>query len=281
MFVNSGRLLASLLVVFPYVSITSANPIPEVVVSTKPSVADCLYDRNPAYVQGSGTIPTSDLEACAGQPTKRGMPRVDPGPAYNTSEITPRATIPSDTFHKRGIDFSAEYFDDVHEVDGEQQILSNFMEPGQLNNSWSPHICRTITKVDPKKAGDSAVFSYNIQGTHKTGISLVHQGHYLHVLASLTVQNTDELPKHDLMALCQGAMSKASESVHSLNYDAFNSKTVYSVINGHTIAIEAPSGKKKRDTINNGSQWAIIHLQFGDQAKDISLFNGNGLPLAN
>lgn len=80
------------------------------------------------------------------------MLEINPGPVYNASNINLHAAVPTDTFGKRGIDFSTQYFDDVHGIDGEQQILTNFVELGQLNNIWSQYICREITMWTRRKA---------------------------------------------------------------------------------------------------------------------------------
>jgi hypothetical protein len=175
------------------------------------------------------------------------------------------------------------FFDQTSDSTGQPQILGNFLETGVLDRTWSTPICNEVTKFDPHQAAQSGMFNYNIQGTHKTGQSLVHAKQYLHLLVTFSGVDTTMLPQYNLVDLCKNAMHQAAQTYHELNYGAFGHQTAYSVVNNHQIRIQPTETPAQTQSQNQKrSDFAgpigIINIQIGDQAKDVKLFNLNRLP---
>jgi hypothetical protein len=124
-------------------------------------------------------------------------------------------------------------------------------------------------------------FNYNIQGTHKLDLSLAHDERYLNLFVTFTGTDTKLLPQYDLVKLCHGAIHQAVQTYHELRYGFFGKSTAYSVVNNHQITIQPTqtafqAATEKRSEF--GAPIGIINIQIGDQAKNIELFNLNGLP---
>ncbi|KAF1956340.1 hypothetical protein CC80DRAFT_446192 [Byssothecium circinans] len=161
-------------------------------------------------------------------------------------------------------------------------ILTNFLEPGQLKDSWIDRICKEITKVPSNQDTDAGKWHYGVQGTHKKAISLVHDKRYLDLLVTWEPSDKRLLPIFDSkkVELCTKALQSAAENTHSLAYSAFNAKSVKSVKNRHTISIATPSsgnGKGKSKRGRAGDTIAFINIELRDHNKEVGLFNNNGL----
>jgi hypothetical protein len=262
-------------------------------------LADCLYDSNHDFTQSNNLISTAEITACTSSRSKRSLARIDPGPTYSPDEIIVKRNIPAPpliipgeqvaaNISKRSIEARGPlppvgFFDQTSDGSNQPLILSNFLETGVLDRTWSTPICNEVTKFDPHQTAQSGMFNYNIQGTHKTGQSLDHTKRYLHLLVTFSGTDTTILPQYNLVDLCKNAMHQAAQTYHELKYGAFGHQTVYSVVNNHRIEIQptetaaqAQSQNQKRSDF--GGPIGIINIQIGDQAKDVKLFNLNGLP---
>lgn len=172
------------------------------------------------------------------------------------------------------VDFS----DMALDTPGRSPILTNFLETGTLDLEWGTAVCEKITKFDPTQDGNSGIFNFNVQGTHKAGLSLVHEKRYLHLYASFTTGDSTQLPKYDLMKLCKTAFHQAAQTNHELKYGFFGIQTAFSVLNNHLIRIipSLGAGQVKRSSF--GSPIGMINIQIGDEAKGVDLFKFTGLP---
>ncbi|KAF4636133.1 hypothetical protein G7Y89_g1956 [Cudoniella acicularis] len=278
-----------LLFLFVTARISTGSPL-----ALPSQLADCLYNNNHNFTQSSNLISTAEIEACTGQYATRDLERINPGPGYSPDEIIAKrgtqATpliVPGEEVAakvtKRGLETRTPppvgFFDQSSDTPNEPWILSNFLETGILDTKWSTPICNEVTKFDPHQTGQSGAFNYNIQGTHKQSLSLVHDKRYLHLLVTFSGVDVTLLPQYDLVDLCKNAMHQAAQSYHELKYGFFGTQTVYSVVNNHRIVIqptETPGQSSKRSDF--GAPIGLINIQIGDQAKDVTLFNANGLP---
>lgn len=281
-------------------------------------LADCLYDKNHNFINSSSSnlLATADIVECTNCQSKRDLPRIDPGPGYSSDEIiakraiqAPPLIVPGEQvaakITRRGLEArepppAVGFFDQTGDRPNLDVIPTNFLEAGNLEREWSTPICSEITKVDPHQTTKSGTFNYNIQGTHKKGITLVHDKRYLHLLVTFTPMDTENLPKYDLMDLCKNAIHQAAQTTHELKYGFFNKQTVYSIVAFHKIMIQpvqTPEQAHRRSTFGEpfglvniqksddpqkrssfGSPYGLINLQVGDEAKDVAFFKKNGLP---
>ncbi|CAG8979439.1 hypothetical protein HYALB_00011952 [Hymenoscyphus albidus] len=192
------------------------------------------------------------------------------------------------------------FFDQTGDRPNLDIIPTNFLEAGNLDRKWAIPICREVTKFDPHQTDKSGTFNYNIQGTHKKGLTLIHEKKYLHLIVTFTCADPEVLPNYNLMDLCTNAIHQAAQTTHELKYGFLDKQTVYSVVANHEIRIQSTEPKnqphkrsyfgkpfgfiniqkfdepKKRSTF--GSPFGVINLQIGDEAKNVALFNINGLP---
>ena len=171
------------------------------------------------------------------------------------------------------------------DIKDKRAILDNFLEAGQFKDGWVDSICKEITKIPSDQDTDAGKWHNSIQGTHKSAMSLTHEGEYLTMLVTWEPSDRRLLPKFDGMKvdLCKKALQAAAENTHELEYGAFNLKSVYSIKNRHAIAISMPpqasrAAKSKRGRA--GNTIAFINIELGDHNKEVGLFNGNGLPPA-
>ncbi|KAE8445209.1 hypothetical protein EG329_013581 [Mollisiaceae sp. DMI_Dod_QoI] len=249
--------------------------------SERAQLADCLYDNNVAFVYTGSLISTAEIEACTAALPRRDLPRIDNGPPPPPEEI----------IMKRGLQTSPLIVSGQSTSDGTNAILTNFLEPKNLENSWSGPVCNTVTtSFDPTKTDATGIFNYNIQGIHKIADSLDHKKRFLQLLVTLTATDPVLLPQYNVTALCEKALVQAAQNYHQLKYGAFGLKTIESVVNNHKIEIlptetagqvtsqtTAPASSSKRGS-TFGAPIGIINIQLGDQAKEVALFHLNGLP---
>jgi hypothetical protein len=171
------------------------------------------------------------------------------------------------------------------DIKGKRAILDNFLEAGQFKDGWVNNICNEITKIPSDQDANAGKWYHSIQGTHKSAMSLTHNGEYLTMLVTWEPSDKRLLPKFDSMKvdLCKKALQAAADNTHTLEYGAFNLKSVSSLKNRHAISVSTPSSpsrmaKSKRGRA--GNTIAFINIELGDHNKEVGLFNGNGLPPA-
>lgn len=130
--------------------------------SERALLTDCLYDRNPNFPNTGNTISTAEIEACTTTLASRDLMRVDNGPPPAPEDIIMKRGIQTTPLIVSGQSVAADtalpnqnlqirdssppnvgFFDQAS--DGARQILTNFLEPGDLENSWTGPICSTIT----------------------------------------------------------------------------------------------------------------------------------------
>ncbi|KUJ10675.1 uncharacterized protein LY89DRAFT_759564 [Mollisia scopiformis] len=188
--------------------------------SERARLADCLYDLNPNFLDTGNTISTADIEACTTTAlASRDLPRIDNGPPPALEDIIMKRGIQTTPLIVSGQSVAADpvplnqslqirdsappnvgFFDQVS--DGTEPILTNFLEPSNLENSWTGPICSTITSnFNPKVSGVTGIFNYNIQGTHKIAESLDHKNRFLNLLVTFTGTDPTLLPEYDIAAL--------------------------------------------------------------------------------
>lgn len=273
--------------------------------SERAQLADCLYNNNPNFLNTGNLISTAEIEACTTALARRDLARIDNGAPPSPEDIIMKRGLQSSPLIVSGQSVAADtantkrslqardapppdvgFFDQTS--DGTNAILTNFLEPGNLQNSWSGPVCNTVTTgFDPTNTDATGIFNYNIQGTHKIADSLDHNKRFLQLLVTLTGTDPVLLPQYNVTALCEKAVVQAAQNYHELKYGAFGLKTVDSVVNNHRIEIlptetagqvtsQTAVPAKRGSTF--GAPVGIINIQIGDQAKDVSLFHLNGLP---
>ncbi|KAF2500907.1 hypothetical protein BU16DRAFT_569229 [Lophium mytilinum] len=168
-----------------------------------------------------------------------------------------------------------------HERPETRAVLTNFLEKDQLEDQWLDPICKQITDVDSHQEIEAGSFYYGIQGTHKRALSLTHKGEYLDLMVTWEPTEPQLLPLFDNVKvdLCKKAISNATgKDTHTLHYGAMNIE--------QEIQIQTPPVAEKRSLtgVTRRGRWgntiAIINIELGDHNKEVDLFNGNGLPLA-
>ncbi|KAH7088381.1 hypothetical protein FB567DRAFT_441659 [Paraphoma chrysanthemicola] len=169
------------------------------------------------------------------------------------------------------------------DITGLPAVLTNFLEAGQLRNQWAKHICKEITKVPSDQEFEAGVWHYSIQGTHKRVMSLTHDGECLTMLVTWEPSEIRLLPMFDSMKmdLCTKAIEKAAGNTHTLEYGAFDLKSVAAIKNRHAVSISTPGSKRgggKTKRGRSGNTVAFINIELGDHNKEVGLFNGNGMP---
>ena len=275
--------------------------------SERAQLADCLYDNNPNFLNTGNLISTAEIEACTTAMARRDLTRIDNGPPPSPEDIIMKRGVQGSPLIISGQSVAADTADTKRNLqprdappdvgffdqtsDGTNAILTNFLEPQNLENSWSGPVCNTVTTgFDPTKTDATGVFNYNIEGTHKIVDSLDHNNRFLQLLVTLTGTDPVLLPQYNVTTLCENALVQAAQNYHQLKYGAFGLKTVDSVVNNHKIEIlptetagqvtsqtAVPASSRKRGS-TFGAPIGIINIQLGDQAKDVSLFHANGLP---
>jgi hypothetical protein len=171
-----------------------------------------------------------------------------------------------------------DFTDIALDTPGRSPILTNFLETGVLDSEWGTPICDQITKFDPTQVGNGGIFNFNVQGTHKTSLSLVHDKRYFHLYVSFSTADSFLLPKYNLKDLCKTAFHQAAQTNHELKYGFFGIQSVFSVLNNHLIRIQPSVGGEKVKRSSFGAPIGIINIQIGDQAQGVDIFKFGALP---
>lgn len=166
------------------------------------------------------------------------------------------------------------FLDDASDASNVPLIPTNFMETGNFDNLWSKPVCEVATVVASDQIEQGGMFTYNVQATHKEGITLIHKGKMLSLL--VTWQPTDKtfLPLYDKVDLCRRGIHEAAQSYHELKYGAFNLQTAFSVKNTHDIQIQLPTSRIGKA----GRTIATMRIEIRDRNDDIEVFGGDGQP---